>query len=1100
MKVFFFMLIGLVSSFTAYAGCSPVVQTTPFMEGNPGITALGNISFSTQCQLGENSVSLDWEWEYEGQVQQGGGSFSINPSTSGEKFVTFRAVECSQFGGCGGGTSTYAVYAAKRPTVTVSQNSGCEVNYSASFGYLRSVNISSMISEVDTTAIGQFINWETLSTPAGVGGFSWLGGGESAVTMNAKGTASGRAVAGVNYPKASGSFPVYSAPKDLSVSCPNLPPDLLQAAPNVPSGQVGSGVGFFFQFREPDAPVGDTVTYKVAASGPAGIVVESPNLANLLFVPSHPGTYQLQLSLTDQDGATSEIKTATFEATGNVAKPNFKVLLGGQGGKEYLFDTCAPHSDPCKQWKDSHKGGEFLLKDQVTFDASDNEGGLTKYIWDIGPAVGPPQRFEDVSPTRAFAFEEAGDYSITLTVEKNGEPSLPETKLVKVQEKIEIAFQDDGAVTVEKPYPLFYQGDYVFDPKSADLEKRNKWHRNGGDGLSLDKAGCTVTSLSMLARIKEWEGKSFTPASFNQYLAEQHQGFQSGDVLWGPVVNAFNGIQNGDPVLFQPADPFTQISRSALEHYARKRKLMIIKVHSRGHGPTDDHNSSEFSDDNISWAKNCRERQLSISKCHEPHHHFMVVRGLGYFGEDNLPQKRRILLADPGQKSRKTFSLDHSRLNQQQPGYDGDYRGVAVFTPEDPPPIRPFVLAGRIQVSVSGGESGTLLTNPAGLRLGIDPSNGESFTEIADGSRSVSGLSADREDSSGETVSEGEEFSVPGANGLFRIKYKFGEAQSFSGAATLLSASGVVQERKFFRTTGSAGALGQLEFSFSEGTRVDGNFSVSKAKFFKRSAASVDQEEIHGALELGPGSNGFNFALDDFSFLIGSEGDTVPAEKFRRVGTSWLFAEAGKLSGITMARISDDGTFSLKARGMTDLDFSMAGPTFVEIRIGDDRFRNKIQLYQSAKPMLSLSFDKFLYSVGQKANMVAQVENKPKNPEVELVPALYKGGEELFPVRESGQRFEYSTTLSESGTIEFEGRVFLQNKRAARALTEAMRSLRREKAEIEHRLDHGVDEATKVALEKRLLEIVRNLESLRVQLAKIRTQVGDIVREEIYVD
>ncbi|NUM89270.1 MAG: hypothetical protein HUU37_08715, partial [Bdellovibrionales bacterium] len=303
-------------------------------------------------------------------------------------------------------------------------------------------------------------------------------------------------------------------------------------------------------------------------------------------------------------------------------EPNFDVLLHSNG-KKYLFDDCAPFGDPCKSFKDTHKGGEFLLGDVVTGVAA--VGNWQTCQWVLEPVSGAAQEFPATpcaSPqSMPLPATGAGDYRIRLRKLLSSGAVVDEgSKLIKVRERIEIAFSGSDAISEQQPYPVFFQSDYK---KGAGKEiYDDKWNKNGGGGDYIASAGCPVTAMAMLAGIKGMspeltpklpDNSALTIPNFNRYLSgaggfspaelnkngEKIGGY---DFYFDVAAKEINRIA-GDPVVLSETKNFVAVpkeelvtgpARDHLEHLARKRKLVVLKAHSRSHGVEDDPSLPDF--------------------------------------------------------------------------------------------------------------------------------------------------------------------------------------------------------------------------------------------------------------------------------------------------------------------------------------------------------------------------------------------------------------------------------------------------------------------------------------------------------------------------
>ena len=1069
------LVIGFLLPLSAVAGPNCTFTSTPFLPGNVAYVVGQSVTSSLSCT---GTGTITYLWRLDGVTLPGetGSSFAFTPNQERVYIVSFIATDDT--GSFQGGW--------ERPAATKLSPTATRITEGAI------VVGQSVVFQGDGGGdIDEYYRWSIFSDPNGNPSGGIQPQKQITFTPGSAGSWTIRLVLynGVASEPADITFDVQPQPVNLPPTA-RLTADPIAAVVGETITLDGSGSS---------DPENDPLTYQWSLVNPPPGATPFPAATTQkvrTYIPIVPGDYRFRLAVKDELHVASDPAEQLVTVSAVALMPKFKVLLASNN-KDYLFDDCAPFNDPCKLKATTHKAGEFLLGDEITLDASDPSNGADmQYHWTItgpGSANGDPNSCLALAPTTAnkitcrLPSAGFGDYQIELKLSKSGAFSESTTKLASVEERIEIAFANFGeAPSAQKPYPTFSQLDYGVES--------NQWHHNGGKGALLKAGGCTITSLAMLARIKA-PTSSYDPPGFNQYLAsDSFKGFNiDNDVLWSPAVKALNSLGLEGPTLVDTSPWSTNPSRSALEHLARKRKMMILWTHSRNHSDQDNPAKAAADERWVTETGACSRETPNISECHKNHNHYMVVSGLGYIGG-----QARVLLRDPGYKNRVTQSLDHPRPNS---GYDGQKYGVAIFTPDNlVKEMRPRTQGG-VEAILAESEEEALLISPSGFRLGTDPETHQSFNEISGAVARASGIARGGDDVDGEALFLSTKFSLPVTeSGTYTIRTRFNASGLATGSAVVLGSDGTVLNRKPYQAVGTAGAVAVLSFSADSHSFTDGVLSLSGMRILSRTTKRTDEIELHGSIALGANSNGISPEVEEVTLHVGVDGGSISASALRYTGGGWIYYEPTKKSGIYDFRLHNDNTFSIKARNLSASSYKPGNKANIELIIGDDRFSGNFTVANSiAKKLISITPDRLSYAQGDRAHIFTEILGST-NSETETVAVLLINAEEEFPVATEGAKSEFIYPLKISGAIDLEAQAYLQDKRTAAGLIGGIKTFRIERDEIRSRLEDGVDSETKENLEKRLVLVENRLTVLRGELQKIRTPIGPSARETIYVE
>ena len=526
----------------------------------------------------------------------------------------------------------------------------------------------------------------------------------------------------------------------------------------------------------------------------------------------------------------------------------------------------------------------------------------------------------------------------------------------------------------------------------------------------------------------------------------------------------------------------SQSTKDWLQELARKRKFVVLKVHTRKHSP---------------HAANLGN--------HATHTHFILLRGVAW---DSELQRQVTLVQDPGSEFDITKSFDRPRNgDKDEKGYDGDYSASNLFQVYEfttqPPETRKASSLNRLEIGFLDSAYKYLLENPEGKKLGENLSTGAPVLEIDNGSYHEDGLASDEEGSNGEAISSSKNILIEGnpLYGTYKVRANLPKGKTAQAVVTAWNGTSQTVQ-KFLRLTGDSAGLAMGQFVFGNGSNVPGVLSLSQSSFETKSGSKLGYFELAGGLVIGAGSNGLNPLDEDVTVsLDGLEGETLPSGSFEALGNDWLYYRPEKTSGIYYFKISPLGDFLLKAKGLSDLSFN--APTFfgMNIEVGDDAFSGFASaLSTKARPNLEILPDKILYMTGNKATIkVVPTKLPSKSSGQEYWVELNIDGTPSGVFHSGEKKWIYSQVFSSSGTRLLRATLYIQDRRAVKSIQDALASYAEERKLIGLKLAENISEEDRQVLQARLNEIASLEAGLRQQLLRERRQIGTPEEVEVYV-
>ena len=140
---------------------------------------------------------------------------------------------------------------------------------------------------------------------------------------------------------------------------------------------------------------------------------------------------------------------------------------------------------------------------------------------------------------------------------------------------------------------------------------------------------------------------------------------------------------------------------------------------------------------------------------------------------------------------------------------------------------------------------------------------------------------------------------------------------------------------------------------------------------------------------------------------------------------------------------------------------------------------------------MKLSSDKSLYQIGDRAILTAKLLIAPTNSSQEFFLDASLNSQPIKISSQDGITY-YSTSpkIQSVGEHSWEVNLYLQDKRQARTLMEAIENLKNEIAKIEKELDSETDPDERVVLFRKMQQKEKDILLLKDQLVKLRVKVG----------
>lgn len=758
---------------------------------------------------------------------------------------------------------------------------------------------------------------------------------------------------------------------------------------------------------------------------------------------------------------------------------NFKATLddGDESpvnNKQYLFDSCAPGSDPCKAKAADFTAGEFLSNDKIIVDSTATGAfgdGVATYIQRLADGDDPgdpnPMRIDPgflFGATPAYQIERSGNYEITL--KRNYFAGNFETRKKK--------FQAVDAITTFDPNKTYFQGNYPGQKMGYSRTKTI-----GGKGCALSNVG-TIFQKSV-------PSVNFSPPSLDKLLIDAKLYAADADLTWEAAANVHNALSTGAQIKFEWGSEKTV---AEFEDMGRKRSYTVIEVPGtqalRGDDPTTIakcvHKSFIF---------NPPKRIVdSIPVCYRKLQHFILVNGMLKKPD---PGGRITRVADPASLERTT--LDH-------PFYKSSYRSNRKFlvksdspNPADkksfiqmmlPPDVRfrSLRVNGRLIAKTKmKGNSGKIFDLPG------------AYAEIL--------MSANNDLSESEEITGGLFLTIPEfEGGSYQIE--FDNPYYYKGYAELkvVNEEGKVNSAKKIPITIDRGVFSNISFSanpFDEGI-LNGDIAISS---FKKMSNVVNKPPI--AIVRGsvspPSGGEFNLLTDGLDVLLGEEFQHIKATSFSEEAGSFVFTESQNVTGVRRFVLRPNGEFELETSGWDIRSVYSGGKEKIELNSGRTYLTGYILASNLVTPdVVDARFDKEFYRTGDLARISVSSLKKEIPEGGEFYLEAFLNGQQVRVSRVRDGYWKISSPALSQGENWFTFLLYQQDRRLTESLVSAVSYKRSAIVALEEELRKETDFEKKQALEVEKSKLLSDIVDLENRIKLGRTRVGDPYGRQINVD